>query len=50
MESMQTEKAIVYYSPKGLNISDMQLPPKVVWDLVLEINYESFLEEEKVSA
>ena len=39
-----------YYSPKGLNISDMQLPPKVVWDLVLEIaSYESFPRRRKRS-
>ena len=39
-----------YYSPKGLNISDMQLPPKVVWDLVLEIaSYESFPRRRKKS-
>ncbi len=30
-----------YYSPDGLNVSDIQPPPKSVWDLVLEIaDYE----------
>ena len=37
-----------YYSPAGLTVSNLQPPPKVVWDLILEIgSYEPFSRKRK---
>ena len=37
-----------YYSPAGLTVSNLQPPPKVVWDLILEIgSFEPFSRKRK---
>ena len=39
-----------YYSPAGLTVSNLQPPPKVVWDLILEIgSFEPFSRKRKFS-
>ena len=37
-----------YYSPAGLTVSNLQPPPKIVWDLILEIgSFEPFSRKRK---
>ena len=39
-----------YYSPAGLTVSNLQPPPKIVWDLILEIgSFEPFSRKRKFS-